>query len=257
MRTKWLWTIWAHLALAVVVVLEVAWLAYAALWLVPRFQKLKVDGVIDPAFFEDRGPGWAPSFLDGLRDVADRYSGWLLLIIVGVCGLFEWRVRSQNKSLIRLSVWGTAAVGLMVVGGLTAVALVVPYQLSAPVTGQLAGPFARQRVASINLEIYMLEVELANTNYKSVQEHADRASQMLSGLILAAPAVRYLEPKQGPRKLEDLRAQLKEADGFLAEAQQAAGEQDAERVKTAVRRFRELFGPFDREQGRIPLQDLP
>src|SRR5262245_56553377 len=40
MRAKWLWTRWAHLALAVVVVLEVTWLTFAALWLVPRFQKL-------------------------------------------------------------------------------------------------------------------------------------------------------------------------------------------------------------------------
>jgi hypothetical protein len=50
--------------------------------------------------------------------------------------------------------------------------------------------------------------------------------------------------------LEELRAQLKAADGYLAEAQQAAQEKDAERVEAAVRRFRELFGPFVKEAMR-------
>jgi hypothetical protein len=250
MRAKWLWTTWAHLALAVVVVLEVTWLTFAAIWLVPRFQKLAYDGVIDPAFLEKQGLRWVASFLEGLRHVVDRYLGWLLLLTVVVCGLFEWRVRSDNKSFIRLSVWGTAAVGLIVVGILTAVALVVPYQLAAPATGQLARPFAMQQLASINLAIDKLELELANKNWKSIQEHANQASQALNRLVAAAPAVRSLAPQQGPRRLEELRAQLKTADGYLAEAQQAAQEKDAERVETAVRRFRELFGPFVEEAMR-------
>lgn len=248
MRAKWLWTTWAHLALAVVVVLEVAWLTFAALWLVPRFQKLLYDGVIDPEFVEKVGFRWATwaSFLERLRQVVDRSLGWLLLVTVVVCGLFEWRVRSENKSLIRLTVWGAAAVGLIVVGILTAVALVVPYQLSAPMTGQLAWSFATQQLARIDIAIDNLELALANKNWKSIQEHADQASQALNRLIVAAAAVRSVAPQQGPRRLEELRAELREADGYLAEAQQAAQEKDAERVEAAVRRFRERIEPFEK-----------
>jgi hypothetical protein len=173
-----------------------------------------------------------------------------LLLTVAVCGLFEWRVRSENKSFIRLSVWGTAAVGLSVVGILTAVALVVPYQLTAPVTGQLAKAHATQQLARIDLAIDKLELALANKNWKSIQEHANQASQALNRLVAAAPAVLSVAPQQGPRRLEELRAQLKAADGYLAEAQQAVQEKDAERVETAVRRFRELFGPFEKEAMR-------
>jgi hypothetical protein len=208
--------------------------------------------VIDPEFLGKvrfRLAPWA-SFLEGLRQVADRYLGWLLLLTVSVCGLFEWRVRSENKSFIRLSVWGTAAVGLSVVGILTAVALVVPYQLAAPLTGQLAKAHATQQLARIDLAIDNLELELAKKNWKSIQEHANQASQALNRLVAAAPAVRYVAPQQGPRRLEELRAQLKAADEYLAEAQQAAQDKDAERVETAVRRFRELFGPFEKEAMR-------
>jgi hypothetical protein len=246
MRAKWLWTTLAHLALAVVVVLEVAWLTFAALWLVPRFQKLVVDGVIDPEFVEIGGlrlAAWA-SFLERLRQVVDRFLGWLLLLTVVFCGFFEWRVRGENKSFIRLSVWGTAAVGLIVVCIFTGVALVLPYELSAPVTSQLAKAHATQQLAKIDLEIENLELALANKNWNSIQEHANQASQALNRLAAAAPAVQCLPLQQGPRRLEERRAELKAANGYLAEVQQAAQEKDIERVQAAVRRFRELIGPF-------------
>lgn len=252
MRARWLWTTWAHLALAVVVILEVIWLTFAAIWLVPRFQKLVVDGVIDPEFLEKGGmrlAGWA-SFLEGLRKVVDRHLWWLLLLTAAICGLFEWRVRSENKSFIRLSLWGTAAIGLIVVGILTAVGLVVPYQGSAPVTVPLARPFAVQQLVRVELAIDKLQVELANKNWKSIQQHANQASQAVNRLIAAAAAVRSVEPQQGPRRLEELRAELRAADGYLTEAQQAAQEKDAERVEAAVRRFRELIEPFEKAAGK-------
>lgn len=249
MRARWLWRAWAHLALAVLVILEVIWLTFAAIWLVPRFQKLVVDGVIDPEFMEEGGLRLAPwtSFLEGLRQVVDRHLWWLLLLTAAVCGLFEWRVRSENKSFIRLSIWGTAAVGLIVVGILTAVGLVVPYQSSAPVTVPLARPFAVRQLARIQLAIDKLKVELVNKNWKAIQEHANQASEELNRLVAAAPAVRSVEPRKGPPRLEELRAELRTADGYLAEAQQAAQETDAERVEAAVRRFRELIEPFEKE----------
>jgi hypothetical protein len=125
-----------------------------------------------------------------------------------------------------------------------------PYLLAAPVTGQLAKAHAKQQLARIDLAIDKLELELANENWKSIQEHANQASQALNRLVAAASAVRSLAPQQCPRRLAELRAQLKAADEYLAEAQQAAQEKDAERIETAVRRFRELLGPFEKEAMR-------
>src|SRR5919204_16295 len=46
MRAKWLWASWAHLALAGVIALEVMWLTFAEIFLVPKFQRLLRDGLI-------------------------------------------------------------------------------------------------------------------------------------------------------------------------------------------------------------------
>jgi hypothetical protein len=244
MRAKWLWTTWAHLAMAVVIVLNVMWLTFANIYLVPKFQKLTRDGMIDAAILEDAGVTWMASFLEALSNAVGRYTTWLLLAAAVVCGLFEWRVRSENKSFIRLSVWGTVAVGLIVIGILTAGSLVIPYQLSAPATGQLAKAHATQQLARIDMEMDKLELALANKDWKSIQEHANQASQALNRLVAAAPAVESLPLQQGPRELEERRALLKSANDYLLKAQQAAQEKDVEGVGAAMQRFRELYGPF-------------
>src|SRR5262245_13673330 len=58
MKAKWLWTTWAYLALASVVALEVGFLTFSVIFLVPRFQKLMLDGIIDPAIVDEQGVSW-------------------------------------------------------------------------------------------------------------------------------------------------------------------------------------------------------
>jgi hypothetical protein len=248
MRAKWLWMTWAHLALAGVIALEVLWLTFAVIFLVPKFQVLVRHGMIDPAIIEEQGITWVVSFLERLSYMGGHYTTWLLLLTIALSGLFEWRVRSENKSFIRLSVWGTVAIALMVFGILTAGSLVIPYQLAAPATGRIARPFAKQQLASIDTSIAALEQELAKKNWESVQEHANQASEALTGLVSAAPAVYSLTTQNGPaiNRLEELRVQLRAANGCLSETQQAAQAKDAGRVEASLRKFRELYGPAAR-----------
>jgi hypothetical protein len=243
MRAKWLWATWAHLAMAVVIVLNVIWITFANIYLVPKFQKLMRDGTIDAAILEDLGVRWMASFLEALSNAVGRYTTWLLLAATVVCGLFEWRVRSENKSFIRLSVWGTAAVALLVFGILTAGSLVIPYQLAAPAVGRIGRPFAVQQLASIDDSIAALEKGLAIKNWDTIQAQASQASQALDKLVASAPAVYSLTSPHEARGLEGLRAKLKAANGYLMVAQQAAQEKDAGRVEAALRTFRELYGP--------------
>jgi hypothetical protein len=202
------------------------------------------DGIIDTAVFEMTGITWMPSFLEGLRRAWDLYLTWLLLLTIALCGLFEWSVRSENKSFIRLSVWGTVAVGLMIAAALTGGSLVIPYQLAAPATGRIARPFAMQQLASIDTSISAIEQALASKNWESVQQHANQASEALTTLEAAAPAVHSLRPPSGQPRLKELRAQLKEANGFLAETQQASKEKDLGRVEAALRKFRGVYEPI-------------
>lgn len=246
MRAKWLWTTWAHLALAGVIALEVMWLTFANIFLVPKFQVLMRHGMIDPAILEEQGATWFASFLERLSYVGGHYTSWLLLLTIVVCGLFEWRVRSENKSFIRLSVWGTVAIALLVFGILTAGSLVIPYQLAAPAVGRIARPFALQQLTSIDTSIAAIEKAVANKNWESIQAEANQAAEALDKLVAAAPAIDSLTLQHEGPNLEKLRNQLKEANGCLSEAQQAAREKDAGRVEAALRKFRELYEPAGR-----------
>jgi hypothetical protein len=242
MRAKWLWTTWAHLTLAGVVVLEVLWLTFANVFLVPRFQLLMRVGVIDPALLQEHGLTWMASFLGGLSRVGG-FATWLLLLAAAAVGLFEWRVRSENKSFIRLSAWGTAAAALMVPAVLTAASLVIPYQLAAPATGKIARPFAVQQIAGIDTSAAALDQALAKKDWESVQEQAHQAEQAVNRLANAAPALGSLTSRYEPPTLEELRGTLRAATEYLEEARRAAREKDAGRVEEAVRKFREAYGP--------------
>jgi hypothetical protein len=251
MRAKWLWATWAHLALAGVIALEVLWITFAVIFLVPKFQRLTRDGLIDPAVLAEQGVGWMASFLGGLSYVGGHYTTWLLLAAVVACGLFEWRVRGENKSLIRLSAWGTLAALLMVPAVLTAGSLVIPYQLAAPSSGRIAKSFATEQIANIDTSSAAIEQALAKKDWGALQEQTNRAAEALDRLAAAGPAVGSLTPRYGPPTLDEVRAQLKAASGYLAEARQAAREQDAGRAEAAVRGFHESYGPVGKAATRL------
>jgi hypothetical protein len=246
MRAKWLWTTWAHLALAGVIVLALLWLTFANISLVPRFQLLVHVGLIDPAVFEDHGVSWLRSFLEDLSWVGGHYTTWLLLAALAAGVVFEWRVRGENKSLIRLSAWGAVALVLVAAGVLTGAALVIPYMLGVAAAGRLARPYAVQQVGSIETSVAALEKAAARKDWPSVEKEAREASAVLDRLAESAPAVGALARRHGEPSLEQVRGQLRSADERLTEARQAAREQDAARLETALRRFRELFGPIRR-----------
>jgi hypothetical protein len=189
MKAKWLWTTWAYLALAAVVVLEVLLITFNVIFIIPKFQRLMQYGIIDPAIIQEQGVSWMPGFLNGLSYVGGHYTTFLLLAAVAAVGLFEWRVRGENKPFIRLSALGTAAVGLMVVVMLMAGALVISFTLGVPAVGRIARPFALQQTATIDTSVGALEQALAAKNWDAMQAEATRAAGAVSRLEGAAPAV--------------------------------------------------------------------
>lgn len=243
MRAKWLWTTWAYLAVAGVIAMEVLWITFAVIFLVPKFQELLQDGLIDPAILDDQGVAWMVSFLKGLSHVGDRYTTFLVLLAAAAWGLFEWRVRSENKPFMRLSALGTVAVGLMVVAVLTAGSLVIPYMLGAPATGRMARPFALLQIAKIDTSVGALEQALAKKDWQMMQEQANQASDAMSRLAGAGPAVPSLTSRYEPPTVEELRAQVKAAGEAILEAQQAIHAKDAGRLEPALQKFRGLYGP--------------
>ena len=70
------------------------WITFATIFLIPKFQKLLHDGLIDGAALREQSVGWMASFLSRVSDIGGHYSTWLLLLAICLGGIFEWRVRT-------------------------------------------------------------------------------------------------------------------------------------------------------------------
>src|SRR5262249_43604722 len=137
MRAKWLWMSWTYVAVVGVVALQILFLAFSAVYLVPKLKKIRSDGWLEDAFSEGPMMQWLYSFLDRVG-WAVEHATWPLLGLAALWGLFEWRVRSENKPFMRLSALGTGAVALMVVVMLVAGALVLPFMMGFPAMTRIA-----------------------------------------------------------------------------------------------------------------------
>ncbi len=238
MRAKWLWTSWAYLALAGVIALEVLFLVFSGLYLVPKFRYW------DHHWFQsleapEHGVAWMPGFLYGLVEIGE-HATWIVLAALVLWGLFEWRVRSENKSFMRLSAMGTAAAGLMFVVMLTAASMIIPFMLGLPAVGRIARPFATEQLAMIDTSVSALEQSAQKQDWAAVEGYANRASNAITklGIVADSLTIRHLPPT-----VADVRAHLNSAKESLQEIQQASREKDAERLQSAVKKFRERYAP--------------
>lgn len=242
MRAKWLWTSWAYLSLVLVIALEVMFLTFVVIFIIPKFQKLLHDGMIDAGALDEHGVKWMVDFLLCLKHVGGDYTIFLIVGAALAWGLFEWRVRSDNKPFMRLSALGTTAVGLMVVVVLTAGSLVIPFTLAMPVMGILARPWALEQVNTIDASVSALEQALAKKDWEAMHDHANRASNAITRLS-HGPAIPSLTLRHEPPTVEELRANVKAASEGLAEAHQAIRDKEAGRLEKALQHFRTSFGP--------------
>jgi hypothetical protein len=241
MKSKWLWLTWAHLALVSVIVVEVLWILFLTMMIVPRFQVLTRDGIIDPATLEYQALSWMPGFLERLRPSLGNLSILYIVIPLLLWILFEWRVRSENKTFMRLSALGTVAGGLAVVAILAAGSLVISFALGVPAVGRLARPYALDRIAQIDTSIGALEQAIAKNDWETMQNQADRASQALDELAHAAPAAHALAPPNEPGTVKALQMQLNIANERLRGASESIREKNLEKLETALNEFRPSY----------------
>jgi hypothetical protein len=233
MKAKWLWTTWAYLAVVVLIALELFSVWFNVIFLIPKYQKLRHDGIIDPAIDEESGVGWMTRFLNGLSDFTGHYTTFLLIAAAAAWGLFEWRVKSENKPFIRLALLGTVAVVLMVVFMLTSGGQTIQFYLGVPAMGKIARPWAVQQVETIDAAMTSLEQAMGKNDWEGMQQQADEASSAMNRLS-TGPALTSLTKGHEPPVLEALRADLNQAKEDLAQAQQAIREKNAVKVKTAI-----------------------
>ncbi len=242
MRAKWLWTTWAYLGLAVTIALEVLFITFLVMMIIPKIHKLMHDGMIDYAIIEEHEVTWMPAFLNSLERVTNGYTTLIVLGVAVLWGIFEWRVKSENKSLMRLSALATVAAVLMAVIILAAGSMVVTFTLAMPAMGQLSRPFALEKVSTIETSTSALEAALAENNWSAMQEPMDQASNAIRKLAYG-PALTSLTRSNEPPTLDELRDHVKAASERLARAQESIREKNAEQLKTAIEAFRKSYEP--------------
>lgn len=243
MRAKWLWQTWAHLGLVLVVAAEVCFITFTLMLIMPKFRKLLHDGLLDPAVITESGFDWATSFLHSLTGFTSEYTTFLAAGVLIVWGLFEWRVRSENKSLMRLSALGTVAIVLMGVVILTAGTLMVAFCLGIPSTGKVVRLYAQEQIATIDTSIAALEKAKATQDWVAMEEQTTRASTALGNLEEHASTIPNLKAWSDSVRIEDLRSAVTAMRNHLGEAQKAIREKDATKLDAAMEKFRKTYEP--------------
>jgi hypothetical protein len=241
MRARWLWSTWAHFAVWLAIVVEVLILTFIVMFIIPRYQKLMHDGIIDVAELNDHGAGWMAGFLNNLSYVGGNYTTPLFLLTLAGIALFEWRVRNENKTLMRLSALGTVAAGLAVVVMLTAGSLGVISTLAAPAMGRMARPWAAEQITTIDTSVGGIERAVTAKNWDDARAQATEASGALSRLSVG-PALSSLVRSNDRRELDELRAQLAAARERFGQVELAITARDAARVEAALKDFRDAYG---------------
>ncbi len=241
MNAKWFWTTWAHFTLVAVIVVEVLFVWFLAIMILPKFEKLQHDGYIDPHLFVEPETACMPEILDGVKKGTGQ-SGVLWLLAIAVAwGIFEWRVSSENKAFMRLSALGTAALALLAVVVLTAGILVVSFCLGMPAMGRIARPYAVQQVARIDAAVTAAEQALAAKDWKEIEKHTSDAKETTAKLLEAGPAIASLSAGNHAPSVAELRREVSISHQDLGEALEAIRLADAAQLQTAFQKFRKSF----------------
>jgi hypothetical protein len=244
MRAKWLWTSWAYLCLGIVIALEVLFLTFAVVLIVPKYQVLMQTGIIDRGLIDEEGASWMPSFLERLSHIGGGYATWWLLLAIVALGLFEWRVRSENKTYMRFTVLGTVAVGLMLLVWCTAGALVVSFTLAAPATGAIARSFANEQIARLDVSLVAIEQARGMNDWEGVRQQADRAIEALGNLTKSPMVIPAMTKRYESPTIDEVRAQVQAATEAARQVQHVATAKDVTttQVEKALGSFRASIG---------------
>ena len=183
------------------------------------------------------------SFLDGLQWTWNTLALVDLLALAALWGLFEWRVRSENKPFMRLAALGTLALAMTVVTMITAGSIELPFFLQLPAMGRFPRPRQSGGWQQSTHRSPRLSRRRTKKDWYAAKENADRDSKAIGSLSTAAGMLnredaggRAADSGQIPRRL---RRQM----NYWREAQEAIRDKDTERLRTAMRKFHEVYGP--------------
>jgi hypothetical protein len=239
MRARWLWTTWAYLATGAVILVDLLFIWFTARFELPKLEKIYAEGWLVSDDRNGLSLRWMYSFLQQVGRAWDQATWWLLLALAG-WGLFEWRVRSENKPFMRLAGLGTVAVGLSVVIAMTSATMPLMFMIGLPPAFRSPQRVTMARLEEIDTLVAAMAEARAKKDWRGVESSAEQARHAIESLMYVAPAI--LIPPSDVKK-DELRTQLTSAKTSLGEAKLAGQEMDAARLDSAIQRFQQAFGP--------------
>jgi hypothetical protein len=240
MIAKWLWTTWAHVALALVIATQLLFLALTWILIIPKHQTILREIFVHDAPGAEQLQAWMNATLRPLA-IFDHYGVWIVVAILIAWALFEWRLRSENKSRIRLSLLATASLALMVEVALLASVMILCYVMFVPAV-QHEAPEKRVTAQFQEIDQSLRAFEAAATaptpDWDKAQQLAGVATNAIGTLSRRGSTFPALLAVREPAKAQELRMQLTTVNQTLSEARDAITRNDAENLRTATRKLR-------------------
>jgi hypothetical protein len=239
MRAKWLWTTWSYLAALGVVAIGILSLCFFNCCLVPKLKKFEADGWLQYHDLPDLPVLDRLKWIIHALDWAGEYFVWLLAGAAVLWGLFEWRVRSENKSFMRLAALGTGGLGLTIAVLLAASAIIIPFAVGLP-SSKIVRPFASETVANVDSSISALEKAHEKNDWGAMEDHVHHALQALARLE-SGSTLRALATGNEPTANRDLQLHCAAAKDALLDLQHAIQNKQADLVAPLLKRFHQVF----------------
>jgi hypothetical protein len=244
MKAKWLWSTWAHLALAGILAMECAFLAGTFIFIAPKFKQMWQEGWINAENFRPLMSSALTLF--SVADWMQDHGWWLLIPALVIWALFEWRSRGEQKPFVRLAVMGSAALILMAAVIWTSTAIILPTIVSIPNLAMMRpDEVVAHKTATIDKSVAATEQAMANKDWPTIQgnlREASYAADTLAGMGSAAPMILSLHDQP---KVDALRARLTAARLALRSAELASRSKDSTRLESALKEFHEAYGEVE------------
>jgi len=249
MKAKWLWTTWGYLALGLVILLQALFLTFLNIFIVPRFQLLARHGFMDASSVEAHDLSWMVNWPVKLHDWTSNHTTLVLLLALAATGLFEWRVRSENKNFMRVAALGTVAIALTIILVLMTGSMLIGFEIGAPRVEPMTRPWAVEQVGSMSKSLTAIEQALAKRDWSEVEKQTDTAGDSLRQLS-EGPALASLTRQNEAPSVEELRVQLNLAREELGAVHQASAAKDTSRLENALLQLQEAWSPLQAAASR-------
>lgn len=247
MKAKWLWVTWAYVGIVGVIVLDVLFIWFHAIMIVPKFQKMMADGIVDLGDDDELGVMWIVNFQANVQRACENWATFILLGTIVAIALFEWRVKSENKTFIRFSILGTIAIFLTIVLAVATIGVTILFAVGVPAISRIARPWTLEQVANIERTLGELDQSLAkkergDKEWEAMQDQTDALAKTMKMLTTRVASSSLTKSHERP-SIEEMRTHIKGAQEVLPALSQAVAARDVERTKAELARFRKAFEP--------------